>query len=65
MLLKSERMEERKTYQANINHKKAGVVMLVSGKLQFQRSHITRDIEENYKMIKGSILQGDIIDEDV
>ena len=58
-------MEERNIYQANINHRKAGVAILVSGKLPFRTSHITRNIEENYKMIKGSILQGDIKDQDV
>ena len=35
--------------------KKAGVAILISDKIDFKIKTVTRDKEENYKMIKGSI----------
>ena len=40
---------------ANGNHKKAGVVIFISDKIDFKIKTITRNKEEHYIMIKGSI----------
>ena len=50
--------EWRKRYCGNTNQKKAGVAMLISGRLRAQ--NVIKDKEGNYKMIKVSVLQGDI-----
>ena len=42
-------------FHANGNQKKAGVAILVSDKIDFKIKTITRDKEEHYIMIKGSI----------
>ena len=39
----------------NGNQKKAGVATFISDKIDFKIKTVTRDKEENYKMIKGSI----------
>ena len=44
-----------KTFHANGNQKKAGVAILISDKIDFKIKTITRDKEEHYIMIKGSI----------
>ena len=52
------RLKERgwkKIFHANGNQKKAGVVILISDKINFQIKTITRDKEGHYIMIKGSI----------
>ena len=48
---KSEGME---ILHANGNQKKAGVAILISGKIDFKIKTITRDKEGHYIMIKGS-----------
>ena len=45
---------------ANGNQKKAGVAILISDKIDFKIKAITRDKEEQYIMIKGSIQKEDI-----
>ena len=42
------------------NQKKAGVAILISDKIDFKISIITRDKEGHYIMIKGSIQEEDI-----
>ena len=49
-----------KIFHANGNQKKAGVAILISGKIDFKIKVITRDKEEQYIMIKGSIQEEDI-----
>ena len=49
----------KKIFQANGNKKKAGVAILISDKIDFKMNTITRDKEEHYIMIKGS-MQEDI-----
>ena len=43
-----------------LKEKKAGVVVLVSDKIDFKTQKVTRDKEGHYIMIKGSIQQEDI-----
>ena len=45
----------KKTFHANGNEKKAGEAILVSDKTNFKTKTVTRDKEEHYMMIKGSI----------
>ena len=45
----------KKIFHANGNEKKAGVAILISDKIDFTKKTITRDREEHYIMIKGSI----------
>ena len=47
-------------FQANRNHKKAGVAILISDKIDFNIKTGTRDKEGHYKMIKGSIQEENI-----
>ena len=42
-------------FHANGNQKKAGVTILISDKINFKIKYVTRDMEEHYIMIKGSI----------
>ena len=44
-----------KIFHANRNQKKAGVAILISGKIDFKIKNVTRDNEGHYIMIKGSI----------
>ena len=44
-----------KLFQENKIHKKAGVAVLVSGKIDFKTKTVLRDKEVHYIMIKGSI----------
>ena len=46
--------------QANGKQKKAGVAILISGKIDLNIKKITRDKEGHYIMIKGSIQEEDI-----
>ena len=50
----------KKIFHANGNHKKAGIAILISGKIDFKIKTITRDKEGHYIMIKGSIQEEDI-----
>ena len=50
----------RKILHANGNQKKAGIVILISDKIDFKIKTITRDKEGHYIMIKGSIQEEDI-----
>ena len=48
------------TFHANGKRKKAGVAILISDKIDLKIKKITRDEEEHYIMIKGSIQKEDI-----
>ena len=58
MQTESEGME--KVFHANGNQKKAGVAILISEKINLKTKSITREKEEHYIMIKGSIQEEDI-----
>ena len=45
----------KKIFHANGNQKNAAVAILISDKIDFKIKTITRDKEEHYLMIKGSI----------
>ena len=45
----------KKIFHANGNWKKAGAAILISDKIDFKIKTITRDKEEHYIIIKGSI----------
>ena len=47
-------------FHANGKQKKAGVAILISDKVDLKIKNITRDKEEHYLMIKGSIPEEDI-----
>ena len=47
-------------FSANGKQKKAGVAILISDKIDLKIKKITRDKEEHYIMIKGSIQEEDI-----
>ena len=50
----------KKVFHANGNQKKAGVVILISDKIDFKIKTVTRDKEGHCIMIKGSIQEKDI-----
>ena len=50
----------RKIYQANGEQRKAGVVILVSDKMDFKPTNIKRDKEGHYIMGKGSLHQEEL-----
>ena len=50
----------KKMFHANGNQKKAGVVILISDKIDFKIKTVTRDKEAHYIMIKGSIQEENI-----
>ena len=45
----------KKIFHANGNQKKAGIAMLISGKIDFKIKTLTRDKEGHYIMTKESI----------
>ena len=49
----------KKIFHANGNQKKAGVVILISDKIDFKIKNVTRDKEGYYIMIKASIQEED------
>jgi len=51
----------KKIFHANRDQKKAGVAVLISGKIVFKLKTVKRDKEGHYIMIKGSIQEEDII----
>ena len=50
----------KKIFHANGDQDKAGVAILISGKIDFQIKAVKRDKEGHYIMIKGSIQEEDI-----
>ena len=44
----------KKIFHANRNQKKAGVAILIAGKIDFKIKNVTRDKEGHYITIKGS-----------
>ena len=58
--IESERMEENILCKWGSKEKKAGVVILISGKIDFKMKNILRDREGHYIMIKGLIHEEDI-----
>ena len=50
----------KKMFHTNGNQKKAGVAIFISDKIDFKIKDVTRDKEEHYIMIKGSIQEEDI-----
>ena len=50
----------KKIFHANRDQKKAGVAILVSGKIDFKTKAVKRDKEGHYIMIKGLIQEEDI-----
>ena len=50
----------KKIFYANGNQKKAGVAIFISDKRDFKTKNVTRDKEEHYIIIKGSIQEEDI-----
>ena len=51
---------QKKIFHSNGNQKKAGVAILISDKVDFKIKTITRDKEQHYVMIQGSIQEEDI-----
>ena len=52
--------EWKKIFHANGNQKKAGIAILISDKIDFKITNVTRDKEGRYLMIKGSIQEEDV-----
>ena len=50
----------KKIFHANRDQKKAGVVILISDKINFKTKAVKREKEGHYIMIKGSIQEEDI-----
>ena len=48
-------------FHANGDHKKAGIAILTSDKIDFEIKIMKRDKERHYIMIKGSIQEGTTI----
>ena len=50
----------KQIFQANGQEKKAGVAILISDKIDFQRRAVNRDPEGHFAILKGRIHQEDI-----
>ena len=50
----------KKIFHANRDHKKTGVAIFISNKIDFKTKAVKRDKEGQYVMIKGSIQEEDI-----
>ena len=50
-----------KLFHANENQKRAWITILISDKVNFKSKTVTRDKEDNYIMINGSIHQRNIL----
>ena len=50
----------KKIFHANRDQKKAGVAIVISGKIDFEIKAVKRDKEGHYIMSKGSIQEADI-----
>ena len=50
----------KKIFHANGNHKKAGVAIVISGKIDLKIKTVTRHKEGHFIMIKGSIQEENI-----
>ena len=51
--------EGEKVFHANGNHKKVGIAIFISDKIDFETKSVLRDKEGRYLMIKGSIQEED------
>ena len=51
---------QKNVFHANVNHKKAGVAILISDKIELKIKKIIRDKEGHYIMTKGSIQEEDM-----
>ena len=50
----------KKIFHANRDHKRAGVAILISDKIDFEIMAMKRDKEGHYRMVKGSIQVEDV-----
>ena len=51
----------RQIHSANTNQKKTGIAILISSGVDFKARKVIRNKEGHYIMVKGSVLQEDVI----